>query len=75
MATTKTPAKTTRTAVAASKEPEQYRMPKEVSEWIEHAESRIKYLTTKVAELKDENVLLRRANKVMEARVMGQSQE
>ena len=59
----------------AVKEPEQYRMPKEVAEWIEQAESRLKYLTTKVAELKAENDLLRKSNKVMEARVMGQSQE
>ena len=64
--------KPTRKAVEA---PEQHRMPKEVSQWIEHAESRIAYLTTKVLELKTENDLLRKANKVMEARVMGQSQE
>jgi len=75
MATAKPPAKTTRKAVVAVKEPEQYRMPTEVANWIEQAESRIKYLTTKVAELKAENDLLRKSNKVMEARVMGQSQE
>ena len=73
--TTKTPAKAVKRAVEAVKEPEQYRMPREVSEWIEQAESRIKYLTTKVADLKEENDLLRKSNKVMEARVMGQSQE
>ena len=61
--------------MAASEPTSEYRMPREVSEWIEHAESRLKYLTTKVAELKAENDLLRKANKVMEARVMGQSQE
>lgn len=75
MATIKTPAKTTRKAVAASEPTSEYRMPREVSEWVEQAESRIKYLTTKVTELKAENDLLRKANKVMEVRVMGQSQE
>lgn len=50
-------------------------MPVEVSAWIEYAESRIKYLTTKIAELKEENTKLKLANKVMEVRVMGQSSE
>ena len=75
MATTKAPAKAVKTAAKAIDPPAEYRMPKEVAEWIEQAESRLKYLTTKVAELKAENDLLRKANKVMEARVMGQSQE
>jgi hypothetical protein len=55
--------------------PEEYRMPVEVSAWIEQAESRLKYLTTKIAELKEENKNLKIANKVMEVRVMGQSSE
>lgn len=75
MTTTKTPAKPTKTAVAVSEPTSEYRMPREVSEWIEQAESRLKYLTTKVAELKAENDLLRKANKVMESRVLNQSQE
>ena len=75
MATTKTPAKTTRKAVAASEPAVEYRMPTEVADWIKQAESRIAYLTTTVDRLKDDNALLRKANKVMEARVMGQSQE
>jgi hypothetical protein len=50
-------------------------MPAEVADWIKQAEARLTYLTTKVAELKDENIKLRKANKVMEARVMGNSQE
>lgn len=75
MATTKAPAKAVKTAAKAIEPAIEYRMPKEVAEWIEQAESRLKYLTTKVAELKAENDLLRKANKVMEARVMGQSQE
>ena len=42
---------------------------------IRHAESRITYLTGRVDELKADNAKLKKANKVMEARVMGQSQE
>ena len=53
----------------------EYRMPKEVADWIKRAEARITFMTTQIEDLKDENVNLRRANKVMEARVMGQSQE
>lgn len=72
MATAKTPAKAQKQAVEAAVE---YRMPVEVSDWIRQAESRISYLTNRVEELKVENTILRKANKVMEARVMGQSQE
>jgi hypothetical protein len=50
-------------------------MPTEVADWIRHAEARITYLTERVDDLKAENTKLRKANKVMEARVMGQSQE
>jgi hypothetical protein len=50
-------------------------MPTEVANWIKQAESRLAYLTTTVERLKAENVGLRKANKIMEARVMGQSQE
>lgn len=52
-----------------------YRMPKDVSDWIEGASARITYLTTTVERLKQENQNLRAANKVMEQRVMGYSQE
>ena len=52
-----------------------YRMPLEVADWIKCAESRITYLRTTVDRLTEENVALRKANKLMEARVMGQSQE
>ena len=65
----------TKTAKTAQNEPEQYRMPVEVSDWIKHAESRIAYLTTTNDRLKAENAALKRANKLMEARVMGNSQE
>ena len=47
----------------------------EVANWIKQAESRLAYLTTTVERLKAENAGLRKAHKVMEARVMGQSQE
>ena len=69
---TKAPTKAVKQAIAA---PEEYRMPVEVADWIKQAESRIAYFTTTVTRLKDENAQLRRANKIMEARVMGQSQE
>jgi hypothetical protein len=52
-----------------------YRMPKDVADWIEGATARITYLTTTVDRLKQENKDLRMANKVMEGRVMGNSQE
>jgi len=72
-AATKTPAKRAKTAVP---EPvAEYRMPKEVADWIKRAEARITFMTTQIEDLKDANAKLRKANKVMEARVMGQSQE
>ena len=68
----------TKTLKTAQNEPEvvtEYRMPTEVANWIKQAESRLAYLTTTVERLKGENVALRKANKIMEARVMGLSQE
>lgn len=63
----------------ASKRPpesvQEYRMPKDVAQWIEAAESRLAHLASTVARLKEENAALRKANKTMEARIMGQSQE
>jgi uncharacterized protein (DUF2236 family) len=53
----------------------EYRMPSEVADWIKRAEARLTFMATQVQDLKDENAKLRRANKVMESRVMGQSQE
>lgn len=53
----------------------EWRMPSEVADWIRRAEARITFLSSQVADIKEENMKLRRANKVMEARVMGQSQE
>jgi len=72
-AATKTPAKRAKTAVP---EPvAEYRMPTEVADWIKRAEARITFMAAQILELKETNAKLRRANKVMEARVMGQSQE
>jgi len=73
MATTKkAPATPTESAVDSV---QTYRMPKDVADWIEGATARITYLTTTVDRLKQENKDLRMANKVMEGRVMGNSQE
>ena len=75
-ASTKPAAKAPKRAVPAPAAPvAEYRMPTEVADWIKRAEARITFLTTQAQDLKDENAKLRKANKVMEARVMGQSQE
>ena len=52
-----------------------YDMPVEVKEWIDQANSRLAYMTTEIERLKEENKKLKRANKVMEQRVMGMSTE
>ena len=70
--TKKAPAKPPEEAVESV---QTYRMPKDVSDWIEGASARITYLTSTVERLKQENKNLRMANKVMEGRVMGNSQE
>ena len=62
-------------AVKPQAKAEEFRMPVEVKDWIDQAQSRIRHLITKVARLEEENVKLRRANKVMEQRVMGMSLE
>jgi predicted RNase H-like nuclease (RuvC/YqgF family) len=59
----------------ASESVKTYRMPKDVSDWIEDASSRITYLTATVERLKEENKNLRASHKMMEKRVLGQSQE
>jgi len=75
-ASTKPAAKAPKRAVPARVEPvAEYRMPAEVADWIKQAEARIMYLTTRVDELKAENAALKRSHKLMEQRVMGQSQE
>jgi len=52
-----------------------FNMPKEVSEWIEQANSRMMHMQTKISRLEADNKALRAANKVMEQRVMGMSVE
>ena len=70
---------TRKTARGPSEAPQgaeqRFAMPIEVRDWIEQASSRIKHLTSEVERLKAENITLRRANKVMEGRVMGMSRE
>ena len=52
-----------------------YNMPAEVSNWIDSAMSRIQHLTSTVDRQKEEIKNLKIANKSMERRVMGTSQE
>ena len=74
--TLKPAAKRAKPAIAAPTAPvAEYRMPSDVADWIRRAEARLTFMSTQAQDLKDENAKLRRANKVMEARVMGQSQE
>lgn len=54
---------------------EEFRMPMEVKEWIDQASSRLMSMRTEIDRLKEENQKLRRANKIMEQRVMGMSVE
>jgi hypothetical protein len=73
---TKPATKSPKRAIAAPAEPvAEYRMPTDVADWIRQAEARIMYLTTKVEELKAENAGLKRSHRLMEQRIMGQSQE
>jgi len=76
MATTK---KTTKVLpeikIERSKTETVYNMPAEVSNWIDSAMSRIQHLTSTVERQKEEIKNLKVANKAMERRVMGTSQE
>jgi hypothetical protein len=47
----------------------------EVKDWIDQAMSRIRHMTNEIERLKEYNLKLRRANKVMEQRVMNMSVE
>jgi regulator of replication initiation timing len=81
MVTAKKPAakKTTKASVqpTPSVQPreEEFRMPTEVKEWIDQASSRMSHMKTEIERLKEENLKLRRANKLMEQRVMNMSIE
>lgn len=61
--------------VATAKKEEEFRMPTEVKEWIDQASSRMSHMRTEIDRLKEDNLKLRRANKLMEQRVMGMSVE
>ena len=63
------------TIVAPTDSVMEWRMPAEVADWVKQAEARITYLTTKVAELKADNAALKHSHRLMEQRVLGQSQE
>ncbi len=52
-----------------------YRMPVDVANWIEQAESRLRHAATEIARLKEENRDLRHSYRLMEQRVMGRSDE
>ena len=69
------PVKRTRKAVGPSESVQEYRMPVDVSNWIEQAQSRLKYLTNEVERLKEDNVRLKRENRMMSQRVQGMSSE
>ena len=71
----KTPAKAPTKALEPSKPDQTYAMPKEVAEWIEHANSRVAYLTSENTRLKDELAKSKVAQRAMEHRIMGTSQE
>jgi len=64
-----------KTLVHSAKTDKVYNMPAEVSNWIDSAMSRIQHLTSTVERQKEEIKSLKIANKAMERRVMGTSQE
>jgi cell shape-determining protein MreC len=72
--TTKASVQPTRKTSVQPRE-EEFRMPTEVKDWIDQAMSRIRHLTHENERLKEDNLKLRRANKVMEQRVMNMSVE
>lgn len=61
--------------VAKVKKEEEFRMPMEVKDWIDQASSRMMSMRTEIDRLKEDNEKLRRANKIMEQRVMNMSVE
>ena len=73
---TKPAAKRVRSAIVAPTDSVmEWRMPEAVADWVKQAEARITYLTTRVAELKADNAALKHSHRLMEQRVLGQSQE
>ena len=52
-----------------------YRMPVDVSDWIEQAESRLRHAATEIARLKEENKQLKHSHRLMEQRVLGRTDD
>ena len=75
VAAKKTAVKPQTKQTAVKPQAEEFRMPTEVKNWIDQASSRMSHMRTEIDRLKEENAKLRRANKVMEQRVMGMSIE
>ena len=73
--TKKTAVKPQTKRAAVKPKAEEFRMPMEVKDWIDQASSRMMSMRTEIDRLKEENIKLRRANKIMEQRVMNMSVE
>jgi hypothetical protein len=73
--TKKTAVKPQTKRAAVKPKAEEFRMPMEVKEWIDQASSRLMSMRTEIDRLKEDNAKLRRANKIMEQRVMNMSVE
>ena len=73
--TKKTAVKPQTKRAAVKPKAEEFRMPMEVKDWIDQASSRMMSMRTEIDRLKEENIKLRRANKIMEQRVLNMSVE
>ena len=71
----KAPTPAPKVAMASRAQEEQFRMPLEVSEWIERANSRLKSLQSKIDRLETENKELKSYKKWAEHRILGSSHE
>lgn len=71
----KAPTPAPKVAMASKTQEEQFRMPLEVSEWIERANSRLKSLQSKIDRLETENKELKSYKKWAEHRILGSSHE
>ena len=69
------PTQARKTAPAAPEPTQTYRMPVDVANWIEQAESRLRHAAAEIERLKAENRQLKRDNRAMEQRVLGRSDE
>ena len=73
--TTRTPRKGAAQPPAAPESVQEYRMPAAVAEWIEQAESRLRYQAGEIERLKETNARLKREHIQMQHRVLGTSRE